>query len=71
MSVPTAAFTGGHDWLADPTDVAHLLPKIPHLIYHLNIDYYEHLDFIWGIGLWLCYLSSRDKADITGILTFK
>ena len=37
LSATYAAFTGhgGHDWLADPTDVAALLSTIPH---HLNID---------------------------------
>ena len=37
-------------WLADLTDVAALLFTIPHLVYRLNIDYYEHLDFIWGLN---------------------
>lgn len=47
----TALFTGGHDWLADPTDVKNLIPKINGvLINHTNISSYEHLDFIWGIN---------------------
>jgi len=50
LSVPTATFTGGHDWLADPTDMASLLPTIPHLVYQLtSTTYYEHLYFIWGL----------------------
>ena len=45
-------FTGSQDWLADPEDVARLLPILNstgHLLMHKNIDYYSHLDFIWGI----------------------
>ena len=52
MRVPMALFTGGHDWLADPTDVAKLLPMLNstgRLFYHKNIKYYDHLDFIWGV----------------------
>ncbi len=52
MTVPTALFTGTQDWLADPQDLEWLIPKLnstSSLIYHKNIDYYDHLDFIWGL----------------------
>ena len=50
LTVKTALFTGGQDWLADPTDVANLIPKIKDVtFYHKNISYYDHLDFIWGL----------------------
>lgn len=51
LKVKTALFTGGHDWIADPTDVKNLLPKISSvLINHTDIASYEHLDFIWGLN---------------------
>ena len=51
LTVPTFLFTGGQDWLADPQDVAELIPKIQGVIKnHVNIPNYEHLDFIWGIN---------------------
>ena len=51
LYVPTALFTGGHDWLADPEDVQNLIPKIEHTVFnHTTIESYEHLDFIWGLN---------------------
>lgn len=52
MAVPTILFSGGKDWLADPTDVAGLVPilqKSGALRGHIKISYYDHLDFIWGL----------------------
>ena len=52
LTVPTALFTGGQDWLADPQDVTELIPQINttgKVFYRKNIDKYDHLDFIWGL----------------------
>ena len=49
MTVPIAVWNGGNDILADPLDVAMLLPKLPNLLFHKEILPYNHLDFIWGM----------------------
>ena len=50
LSVPTAMFSGGHDYLADPKDVQRILDEAPpdKIILFDETDTFAHLDFTWG-----------------------
>ena len=50
LDVPTTLVMGGEDWLADPQDEIWLLGKIGNAVTKtIIIDYYNHVDFIWGL----------------------
>ena len=50
LEVPTVLVMGGEDWLADPQDEIWLLGQIGHVVTKtMVIDYYNHVDFIWGL----------------------
>lgn len=49
-NVPTALYSGGDDWLADPQDVNQLSSKIHKVVFQSKvISFWQHLDFIWGL----------------------
>ena len=48
MTVKTATFSGGLDWIADPTDVAWLRPQIQQHVFNKIITDYDHTDFMWA-----------------------
>lgn len=51
MRVPTALFSGGNDYLADPKDVDQLraaLNSTGSLILDIEVEDYAHLDFTWA-----------------------
>lgn len=50
VTVPVAIYSGGNDWLADPTDVSWLIKRLPHVIKDVSLKKYNHLDFIWGLN---------------------
>ena len=49
MITPTVFFFGGHDALANKTDVEALIPKLPHLKYYELLSKWNHIDFVFGI----------------------
>jgi len=49
MQTPVALFYGSNDWLADPTDVQALIPKLKNLFSSNYLVGFNHLDFIWGM----------------------
>ena len=50
MKVPTALFSSGEDWLADPTDVSYIVDHVPNLVFKKYIPDYNHLDFVWALS---------------------
>lgn len=49
MKVPTAMWSGGEDFVADPIDVRQLVADLSNLIYHKKIPEYSHMDFVIGL----------------------
>ncbi|XP_016851200.2 lysosomal acid lipase/cholesteryl ester hydrolase [Anolis carolinensis] len=49
MTVPTAIWSSGNDWLSGPADVDVLIPKIKNLIFHESIPEWNHLDPLFGL----------------------
>jgi lysosomal acid lipase/cholesteryl ester hydrolase len=50
VSVPTALYSGGNDWLADPIDVDVLRKLLPNIVEDYAIETYNHMDLVWGIN---------------------
>jgi pimeloyl-ACP methyl ester carboxylesterase len=52
ITVPTAIFSGGEDWLADPTDADYIYDNIDPktLVFRKTIPNYNHMDFVWGLS---------------------
>jgi pimeloyl-ACP methyl ester carboxylesterase len=50
LSVPTALFSGSHDYLGDPLDVKKIIEEAPEgRIVHQDVqEDYAHLDFVWA-----------------------
>ena len=49
MTTPTAFFFGGHDTLANKTDVEALKSKLSYLKYSEFLSKWNHIDFVFGI----------------------
>ncbi|XP_010073021.1 PREDICTED: lipase member M-like [Pterocles gutturalis] len=49
MTVPTALWSGGEDWVTPTSEMQRLLPRITNLIHHEHFPDWTHRDQIWGL----------------------
>ncbi|NWX92946.1 LIPM Lipase, partial [Nothoprocta pentlandii] len=48
MTVPTALWSGGQDWVNPAAETKRLLPRITNLIHHEHFPDWNHFDHHWG-----------------------
>lgn len=48
MTVPTALWSGGEDWVNPPAETQRLLPRITNIIHHEHFPDWNHFDHHWG-----------------------
>uniref|UniRef100_A0A8C2TP35 Lipase n=1 Tax=Coturnix japonica TaxID=93934 RepID=A0A8C2TP35_COTJA len=48
MTVPTALWSGGQDWVNPPPETQRLLPRITNIIHHEHFPDWNHFDHHWG-----------------------
>uniref|UniRef100_A0A670ZKH5 AB hydrolase-1 domain-containing protein n=1 Tax=Pseudonaja textilis TaxID=8673 RepID=A0A670ZKH5_PSETE len=51
ITVPTAVWNGGNDFIVTPENINHLLPRLTNLVFHKYIPSWNHADFIWGLDV--------------------
>jgi pimeloyl-ACP methyl ester carboxylesterase len=51
VKVPVALYWGQQDWLADPDDVELIRKSLPNIVDEMDIEFYDHLDFVWGTNV--------------------
>uniref|UniRef100_A0A8C8BJA9 Partial AB-hydrolase lipase domain-containing protein n=1 Tax=Otus sunia TaxID=257818 RepID=A0A8C8BJA9_9STRI len=49
MTVPTALWSGGQDWVNPPPETRRLLPRITNLVRHEHLPDWNHFDHHWGL----------------------
>ncbi|KFW07654.1 Lipase member M, partial [Fulmarus glacialis] len=49
MTVPTAVWSGGEDWITSPAETQRLLSRITNLVHHEHFPDWTHWDHIWGL----------------------
>lgn len=48
INVPVALYYGTNDMLANVADIQFLRNNLPYIVDDLNIEFYNHMDFIWA-----------------------
>ncbi|XP_070608432.1 lipase member M-like [Erythrolamprus reginae] len=51
VTVPTAIWNGGNDFVVNPENINHLIPRLTNLVFHKYIPRWQHTDFIWGLDI--------------------
>lgn len=54
ITIPIALYSGGQDWVSQPSEIAQLQPRITNLIHEKKFPEWNHWNFIWGLDARSC-----------------